>query len=222
MIRSVVRSIALTALLVAACGNFALAQDRATTRATLWDFTLQTRYLGSVDITRTGGASAKLEDDLGWGFGFGYNVNERFNIGFFTSWRYTNYNAKRGVGGIAVDSLRYSGSLETATIALSGDLNILPRKFTPYVSGAIGYTLVDTNIPINIYSGCWYDPWYGYVCGTAVDTYTKDAASYSLGAGVRLEVSRAVFFKVGYERNWIDFGEAEGVDILRIDGGLMF
>jgi len=222
MIRLVLRSIVLTALLVGACGHSALAQDRATHRATFWDFTLQTRYIGSVEITGDGGASAKLEDDLGWGFGFGYNVNERFNIGFFTSWRYTNYNAKRGVDGIAVDSLKYSGSLETATIGLSGDWNILPRKFTPYVSGSIGYTLVDTNIPTDAYSGCWYDPWYGYVCGTAVDTYTADAASYSLGAGVRLELSKAVFFKVGYEHDWIDFGTAQDADVFRLDGGLMF
>jgi hypothetical protein len=190
-----------------------------TSREGNWDFTVQTRYIAETTIDGQGGGSVSLEDDLGWGFGFGFNNNEKLNIGFFMSWRNTNYTATGAVDGVAVDSLSYNNFLESGTIALALDYNLLPKKITPYVSGAIGYTIVDSNIPGDIYSGCYWDPWYGYICGTGVATYSEDAASYSFGAGLRIETAGALFFKVGYERNWIDVDSSVSVDMLRIDGG---
>lgn len=222
MIKSAIRSMVLAALLVVLVGQSAWAENGPTTRLEHWDFSLQTRYIGSVDISRDGGSSVAIEDDLGWGFGFGYNMSERLNIGFFTSWRNPNYTATRGVNGIAVDSLNYSGYLEVGTIALSAEYLLLPKKITPYVSGAIGYSFVDTNIPSDVYSACWYDPWYGYMCYTDVATFGEDGASYSLSVGLRVEASEAVFFRAAYEYDWIDLGEAVGASALRIDGGLMF
>jgi opacity protein-like surface antigen len=196
----------LAAVLVAASATSAMAfENGPSNRTEVWDFSLQTRYVSSVEVTSVENAYTKLEDDLGWGFGFGYNMNEKFNIGFFMNWRNTDYTTSASPKGALVDSLTYSGFMESATIALAADWNIMPRKLTPYLSGAIGYTMVDSNIPADF---------YGY-------TYGGDAASYSLGLGLRLEVSEKMFFKVGYEYNGVDQEDTEAHDILRIDGGFL-
>jgi Outer membrane protein beta-barrel domain len=208
----------LAALLVTVATTGALANG-PTSRADEWDFTVQTRYIAETTVDGKGGGSVSLEDDLGWGFGFGFNKNEKLNIGFFMNWRNTNYTATGADSFGAVDSLTYSNFLESGTIALAVDFNLMPKKITPYVSGAVGYTIVDSNIPGDIYSGCYWDPWYGYICGSGVATYSEDAASYSLGVGLRIETAGALFFKIGYERNWIDVDSSFSVDMMRIDGG---
>jgi opacity protein-like surface antigen len=191
-----------------------------TSRARLWDFSVQTRYVGEQTHDGEGETSASVEADLGWGIGFGYNVNERFNVGLFFNWRSANYAATVvPEASLDEEGTTYSSWLDASTIALSADWNILPKRFTPYVSGAVGWSLIDTNIPADVYGGCWYDPWYGYVCAGDVSTYGTDAFSYSLGAGVRVELGEAAYVRIGYDYNGIDLEGTEGLDVFRLDLG---
>jgi len=49
----------------------------------------------------------------------------------------------------------------------------------------IGWTWIDTNIPDGPpVGGCWWDPWWGYVCTTTYPTKTKSAFSYQATLGV--------------------------------------
>jgi opacity protein-like surface antigen len=190
-----------------------------TSRGQNWDFTIQTRYAGEQYRAGEGGTSVNMEADLGWGFEFGYNLNESFNIGFLATWRSANYLAT-GVSGENSDNTQtYSNWLEATTMAITADWNILPRRITPYVSGALGWTLFDTNVPANVYSGCWYDPWLGYICSSSVATYGSDAFSYAVGVGLRLEVTETVFLRGGYEYDGMDLDGADGVNIFRLDIG---
>ena len=79
-----------------------------------------------------------MEADLGWGFEFGYNINERFNVGFLTTWRSATYLATSISAEDPGNTSSYSNWLQSTTMAISADWNILPRRFTPYVSGALG------------------------------------------------------------------------------------
>jgi opacity protein-like surface antigen len=188
-----------------------------------WDFSVQTRYIGSHDIDGEHGSSVHLSDDLGWGFGFGYHANEHLNLGFLMSWRAVPYDATMVRGDNSAEIFRYSNWLDTGTLAVTGDWNILAKTLTPYVNGGLGWTMVDTNIATGYSTGyCWWDPWYGYICDSYVSTYGTDALSYALGAGVRWEPSRQVFLRVGYERSWVDINQPEGFDNFRLDVGLMY
>lgn len=203
-------------LLVSTAGN--ALNKGPTNRGETWDFTIQTRYAGKTTFAGEGGSSAELEADLGWGLGFGYNVNERFNMGFAFTWRNPNYTATV-VPDEVDESGVYSNWMDMGTIALTAEWNILPKTITPYINGAIGWTLINTNIPADMYSGCYYDPWYGYVCGSSYSTYGSDAMSYSIGLGLRMELNDAAFIRVGYEYDGISHEGSEGVNIFRADVG---
>src|SRR6185295_6202413 len=104
-------------------------------RTGMWDFTIQTRYSAAKDFTGAGGSKLALEDDLGWGFGVGYNINERLNIGGFMSWRTIDYTATDVNQADLTETTKYSGWLDTGNFAASAIFNLLPKAFTPYVQG---------------------------------------------------------------------------------------
>jgi len=96
---------------------------------------------------------------------------------------------------------------------------------TPFVMGGVGWAFVDSNIPSGPPQGvCWWDPWYGYVCGYYQNTYTKDYFSYNLGIGARWDVVPDFFLRgsVGLQR--VDLGRAGTTDFVggRLDLGYMF
>ncbi len=72
---------------------------------------------------------------------------------------------------------------------------------------------------------CWWDPWWGYYCGTTVPTKTETDLSYMAGVGLRW-VSPSTFFLRGLvARQWIDVGGGIGspaVTAYRIDLGFKF
>lgn len=209
-------AVAALALTVA---SVASAERRVTDRTERWDLSVETRYTTSHDYTGSYGTALSLEDDLGWGFGFSYNMNEKFSLGFLMSWRSISYTATYFAATDLVDPLYYSGWLDVGTISAMGQWNILPSTFTPYVNGGIGWTLVDTNIVASYQTGCWYDPWWGYVCDGYASTYGTDAASFAAGAGIRIEPNDTVFIQVGYEMDWLDIDGVDGFDIFRVDVG---
>jgi opacity protein-like surface antigen len=186
-----------------------------------WDLTLQTRYIGSKDYTGSGGSTASFEDDLGWGFGFGYNISSHFNLGLAFNWRSVNYQATAVDATNPDNTHRYANRLDASTMGLTAEWNILPGRFTPYVNGSLAWMILDTNILAGVGSGCWWDPWWGYVCGNVPVTYGKNTSATSLGLGGRFQFTDAFFVRVGYEHGWIGVDAADGTHMMRIDLGLM-
>jgi hypothetical protein len=81
--------------------------------------------------------------------------------------------------------------------------------FTPYVTGGIGYSFIDTNIPdAPPQTACWWDPWWGYVCDTFQSTRNVEEFTYQAGVGVRWDVSPGYTMRFAYEKHWLDLGEA--------------
>ncbi|MDA8139596.1 MAG: outer membrane beta-barrel protein [Desulfobacteraceae bacterium] len=182
---------------------------RKAQRAGGWDFYLPLTYAEDAKIEGTHGSKVDINDDLGFGFGVGYNLNNHFQLGGLFNWNSRSYDATatRDDGSTA----RYSNWLETSTIALNGTYYILDSNITPFVSGMLGYTWMDTNIQDGPSSGyCWYDPWWGYVCSEYVPTKTASDLSYGAGLGVRFDINRAFSMQCSYNRAWIDIDNASG------------
>ena len=75
------RCLLLVALAALSASAVSAQMNGPTSRARLWDFSIQTRYFGEQNKDGDGNSAASIESDLGWGFGFGYNV--AFAAGLF-------------------------------------------------------------------------------------------------------------------------------------------
>ena len=102
--------------------------------------------------------------------------------------------------------------------------NFLAADFTPYVTGGIGWSFIDTNIPNSqVEIGCWWDPWYGQICTPYQSTRTEDEFTYQVGAGVRWDFSPGFSMRFGYEKHWYDYGNATSTpDLDQLKLGVMF
>lgn len=186
-----------------------------------WEFSLQTRYTASRDYAADNGSKLSFKDSLGWGFGFGYNLSDQFNLGLAFGWRRIPYQATVVDATDPASVSTYGSEMSASSLGLSADWNILPGRFTPYVNGRLAWLLVDTNIVAGISSGCWWDPWWGYVCGNVPTTYGENTGAYGLGVGGRFEVSESFFVRVGYEHGWTGIDGFGDSNLFRVDLGLL-
>ena len=226
--RSVIVTAGVVALLAVSISAGAADLTSYRPRQDRYEFTLQPRYVASKTIDFDGGTSIDTDADLGFGFGFGYNFTNKFAMHLDWSWSSVNYKARIGTtdsGGISTGTTTASGTLDASTFALNLSYYFLEGPLTPFVLGGIGWTWVDSNVPSGLpQTGCWWDPWYGYICTSYQDTYAKDYFSYSLGLGGRWDVTPGFFLRGSVVWQWMDIGEAGSTDFPggRLDIGFMF
>ena len=210
---------------LAADSSMILAGGKASARTDTWEFILPIRYVSGETLDFDGGTTVDLSSDLGWGFGFGYNFSESMNLDFEFAWMDTNYQANV-VADLPIDDFSATGELDAFSSQVNFTYNIMPKTITPYISAGIGWNWFDTNIPTGSAStGCWWDPWYGYICTTYQDTASGDGFSYGFGAGLRIEPKESFFLRIGINDNWQDFGNySDTPDFLsyRLDMGWKF
>jgi hypothetical protein len=83
----------------------------------------------------------------------------------------------------------------------------------------------DSGIPQGVTTGCWWYPWYSYVCGPVTYNRTSTDWTYGVGAGLRWDVTGGLFLKGGIQQQWIPAGSANGTPSFtlgRIDAGFKF
>jgi opacity protein-like surface antigen len=200
------------ALLVALPLSSAHAQSRSS-RDQGWEFGFELIYQLSSDLDFDGGSSVSTDDDLGFSVNFGYRFNARLAAEFGFDWMSTDYDASL-VSTIAPSQrLNVRGEYEMFAPRASLTFNLLEGDITPYVSGGIGWAFIDTNIPDGqVVIGCWWDPWWGQICAPYQSTRTVDEFTYHVGAGLRWDLPRGYALRLGYEREWVDFGNASGAE----------
>ena len=188
-------------------------------RAETWDFYLPLIYAEDASISGQGGSRVDINEDFGFGFGFGYNFTDHLQLGGLFSWSSRSYDATvvRDTG----TTLQYGNYLETSTISMNGTYFFQGADITPFVSGSLGYTFIDTNIQNGPATGtCWWDPWWGYVCTEYVPTRTETALNYGAGLGVRFDINEQFSMQFSYNKSWIDIDNASGTpdfDTWRLD-----
>ena len=208
-------------ILVIAAPASALDWSAPSSRAGTFEVSLQTRYTGSRDASFEGGSSISMEDDLGWGFGFAYNFGHRFSLGTTMSWRSAYYQATLVDGTDPTNTETIASQMDMSNIALTGNWNIMRGALTPYVTGSVGWMIINSNIPAGSASGCWWYPWWGYVCGSVPLTYGADAVTGIVGGGLRYEPNQTMFLRAGYEYGWASEDPVEGAHVVRFEIGLV-
>jgi opacity protein-like surface antigen len=186
-------------------------------------------YIGPVftdgkNYNFNGGSSARTDTGVGLNIGFAYNADAHLQAGIDIAWSEQDYRATVQPGDGSA-SRNINGTLESSTLRFHGTYHFSAKRFTPLVTGGLGWTYVDTNIPSGLPENvCWYYPWYGGYCATYVPTQSTTKFSYNLGAGLRLDHGSGVFrFLVNSQ--WMDLGGAYSSANLiqyRIDFGTKF
>ena len=186
-----------------------------------WEFGGEVIYQDSKNISADGGSSAAIDSDVGLALTFGYRVSERLEVNFGLDWNNVDYKANLISADLPNLSASVDGELESFTPRVGVNFNFLEGPITPFVNGTIGYSFIDTNIPDGPpQTGCWWDPWYGQICGTWQSTRSVDEFIYGAGVGVRWDTSDTLSVKLEYQKRWIDSNNAGSPDFDQLKLGL--
>jgi opacity protein-like surface antigen len=205
-----------------AFANVASAQggDRTGT----WEAGFNVSDFSSESLAGNAGSGLELDSELGYGITVNYNVSSRFAVGVDWTYSSPDYQATRIVDGSNVPD-RIDATLDVSTLHLKATFYFTEGALAPFIEGGAGWTRVDSNIadgpPTN---GCWWDPWWGYVCSSFYDTYTETRTSYSYGLGLRWEISDEFVVRGSYGLLEVDTKKSEdpSLDVLRVDFGWRF
>ena len=183
-------------------------------RAGKWQTSIPITFTSGVSYDAEAQTSVDIQDDVGWGFGFGYHLNPNLLLGTEFTWLSANYDASISTDNnadfIPDTEVTVSGTLDATNWQFFGQWNILKGRFTPFLRGSFGWTWVDSNIPAGPTTGtCWWDPWWGYVCNTWQPTFGDTAFSYGAGLGVRAELTPQFFVEGSYNLLWVDFDNSD-------------
>lgn len=224
-----IRKIATFIALCMAWGNcVAFAEDYWSQdfRSKKWEIILSPQYTLAKNLGFDGGTTAKINDTWGFGLQIGYNFNTHWNVAGVFSWSQPDYQAVvQPVQGNPGPVRSTSGSLQMNTFALGVTYNILAGPLTPYVEGILGGTYIHTDIadgpPV---IGCYWDPWYGQVCGVGQPTKSATYFSYGIGGGLRWDINQYVLLRGGVRQQWTDISNTgvPGFTIIKLDIGFKF
>jgi len=188
-------------------------------------------YIGPVftdgkNYSFEGGTSARTDTGVGLNLGFARNFSPHLSAGIDLAWSEQDYRATVQPGAANPNAAgQINGTIESSTLRFFGTYHFLARDFTPLVTGGLGWTYVDTNIPAGLPENvCWAYPWYGAYCATYVPTHTTTKFSYNLGAGLRYDFGKGLV-RLLVNSQWVDFGGSYGssnVIQYRLDIGTKF
>ena len=192
-----------------------------------WEAALMVVSGGGLDLSGDRGSSLDIDDAVGWGFSIGYNLSANWNFAYRMTLQKPDYTivivpeVDEGEDPvpreIQHEADHYAHQINATWHWFDGPL-------TPYLQAGIGYGKLDSNIPSQPpTTGCWWDPWWGYICDTQWKTHESSEFTYNLGIGVRWDVNGALFVRGAYNREWFgaDAGDLE-FDTLNLDIGLMW
>ncbi len=192
----------------------------AQSRDTGWEFGGDITYQPSKDMN-IDSTSISFDDDIGLTLYAGYRMSSRLEFQFGLDWSTIDYQAR--FPGLAPDTtIELDTELESFTPFAKVNFNFIDGPITPYVTAGVGWSFIDTNIPdAPPQTGCWWDPWWGYVCDTFQSTKNTDAFTYDVGLGLRWDLSPGYSMRLAYEKHWYD-ADAGSPDFDRFRLGIAF
>jgi len=183
------------------------------TRADRWEFFLSPMLTNAKVLQFDNGAEADINKHSSLGFGFGYNMNKHIELSLVFAAGNANYTGTRIADDSAKTPEKFTANLHTSKMDFAFTYNLFDSALTPYLSANIGSTYIDSGVPTgNITTICWWDPWWGYVCGPSAQTYTSTEINYGAGIGLRYDFNRKLFMKGGITKNYLDINSSNKPD----------
>jgi opacity protein-like surface antigen len=166
-------------------------------------------FSDSVDFN--GGSNATIESTVGFKLGIGYHLTDHLVLGGDFGYFAGDFHGNVASGVPGVSASVEGGSLYTSTLLFNAKYTFLPGALRPYVTGGFGYAWIDTNIASGPpQTGCWWDPWWGYICSGWQPTHNTSAFTYNIGAGLELNLNQGFGIDLDYRENWLDLSNTHG------------
>lgn len=169
-------------------------------RSRSWEWSFGAIYQESKSMGSEGGSTLDIDDAIGLGINVGYNFTNRLSLGFDLDWISPDYKAVLIDDTVVPAETRVIDHEFTQfNTRIKGTFNLLDGPFMPFVEGGIGWTFIDSNVadgpPI---TGCWWHPWWGYICDNFYSTFSETTFTYGLGLGFRYHFRGDTFLKASY------------------------
>jgi opacity protein-like surface antigen len=201
----------------------AVAAAQSADRAETWEAGIKIMDMSHELVEGLGGSSLDIEGELSWGFFGAYNFNEHFQLSGEFAWSDPDYLAEIPLDvlpGGANTVVTVDAELDVWFTNFKATYNFLDKTLTPFVEIGYGWTSVDSNIqdgPAD--TGCWWDPWWGYMCASFYDTYSNTLNSWTYALGLRWDMSDSSVLKLSYGLRDTDLDRSENLkqDIYSVD-----
>jgi opacity protein-like surface antigen len=193
-----------------------------------WEFRIGPVFQESKNIGFNGGSNANVDSTVGVKIGAGYYVTDHLIIGGNFSYGSSSFNGSVASGTPGVSARIENGHVDFSTMMFDASYLFLQGPIKPFAKVGIGWNWLNTNIASGPPQyGCWWDPWWGYVCSGWQPTHGDSSFAYQAGAGVQFNFSRTFAVDVDYQYTWIDlsntsstpgFGAVELLFVWRFPG----
>jgi opacity protein-like surface antigen len=172
-----------------------------------WDFAIGAIYQSGQSSAGSNGASLKMNDEVGLGLTLGYKLNRWFTIGGDLDYVSPRYSAVLVSENDPTDTIDINHRATQFNSRIKGTLNFMEGPFVPYAQLGIGWSFFDSNVadgpPV---TGCYWHPWWGYICSGYYRTYASTEFSYGAAVGARYEFSGGTFLNLSYDYWELDTG----------------
>jgi opacity protein-like surface antigen len=170
------------------------------------EFFIGPSFLLSTDVNYDHGTTVHTDSTAGFKIGGWYYLTDHFSLGGSYAYANASFNATIGSASNPPGSSQLSnGHLYINQFMFNGRYHFLNGPIRPYVLAGMGWNYTDSNVATGYSSGCWWDPWWGYYCGTYAHTKSTNGFTYQVGAGLEVNFSRTFALTLGYNETWVDW-----------------
>ena len=195
------------AILLLALPAVSFAQYGGGSRAQTWDFSFGGIYQDGEQATGSGGSSLDMSSELGLAFNVGYSFTNKLALSADFDFIRPNYTAIIADENDPDNTQRIDHELSQFNGRFKGTFNFMDGPFTPFAELGLGWTYIDSNVadgpPV---TGCWWHPWWGYICSGFYQTFSGTEFSYGGSLGLRYELAGGSFIRASYSVYELDIG----------------
>jgi opacity protein-like surface antigen len=195
-------------------------------RAYSWEASVSGIFQESKSISGDAGSSLNVDSDTGFGINIAYNLSSKLSLGMDFEYLKPDYVATLVDDTGMNDDLVINHEMTQFNARFKGTFNLMEGPFTPFLEGGLGWSNFDSNVvdgpPA---TGCWWHPWYGYICSNFYNTYDETLFTYGAGAGIRWQFPGGSFLKASYnywEMDGMGQSEDSALEAGRIEFGWGF
>jgi len=168
-----------------------------------WEWSIVGLYQDAEEVGAGGGSRVSVDEGFGIGFGVGHYLTDRLVIGADFEWLAPDYSATLiDDNGSASE---FDHELTQLNFRFKGAFYFLEGPFSPYAELGAGWTYVDSNVadgpPI---VGCWWHPWFGYICDGYYETFNETSFSYGGALGLRYRFEGGTVLRLSYNNYEVD------------------